>query len=74
MSEDRVRFYPKMSSLLDSASSESQIELAQAIQSIPQGVQIKLVLSHQPALRLKRSLYACLMILWSLSFVRVVLY
>jgi len=37
MSEDRVRFYPKMSSLLDSASSESQIELAQAIQSIPQG-------------------------------------
>ena len=33
MSEERVRFYPKMSSLLDDASSASQVELAQALQS-----------------------------------------
>ena len=33
MSEERVRFYPKMSSLLDAASSASQVELAQALQS-----------------------------------------
>ena len=36
MSEERIRFYPKLSSLLDDASSASQIELAQALQSGPQ--------------------------------------
>ncbi len=33
MSEERVRFYPKMSSMLDGASADSQVELAQAMQA-----------------------------------------